>query len=66
MGNCHTVGPNEALVVSGNVNDRQRCVSAPRVRSCLVELEEGFTGEGETDILMLLSPAMDLDINSWR
>lgn len=20
MGNCHTVGPNEALVVSGNVN----------------------------------------------
>lgn len=45
MGNCHTVGPNEALVVSGNVTDRQRCVSAPRVRSVLVELEEGFTGK---------------------
>lgn len=45
MGNCHTVGPNEALVVSGNVTDRQRCVSASRVRSVLVELEEGFTGK---------------------
>lgn len=43
MGNCHTVGPNEALVVSGNVTDRERCVSVPRVPSCLVELDEGFT-----------------------
>lgn len=41
MGNCHTVGPNEALVVSGNVTDRERRVSVPRVPSCLVELDEG-------------------------
>lgn len=44
MGNCHTVGPNEALVVSGNVTDSERCVSVPRVPSCLVELDEEFIG----------------------
>lgn len=44
MGNCHTVGPNEALVVSGNVTERERYVSAPRVPSCLVELDEAFIG----------------------
>lgn len=45
MGNCHTVGPNEALVVSGNVTDRERCVSARRVFSCLVEFDEVFIGK---------------------
>lgn len=45
MGNCHTVGPNEALVVSGNVADRGRCVSARRVFSCLVEFDEVFIGK---------------------
>lgn len=30
MGNCHTVGPNEALVVSGNVNGFWTMLSASR------------------------------------